>query len=236
MTSPILITGVGKRVGLALARHFLGQGTPVVGTYRTHYQSIDELAEAGATLYQIDFYQQQELDSFIEQVRQKHPVLRGIIHNASDWMTEKDGADPADLFHKMMQVHASVPYQLNRALQPNLLADNGQLKDIIHISDYITGKGSKKHIAYAASKAALDNLTLSFAAAFAPDIKVNTIAPALLQFNEGDSDEYKKKAVAKALLPKEGGFDEVVTAVEFIIKSRYMTGRTIYLDGGRHLA
>jgi dihydromonapterin reductase/dihydrofolate reductase len=35
--SPILITGVGKRLGLALAQHFLIQEIPIIGTFRTHY-------------------------------------------------------------------------------------------------------------------------------------------------------------------------------------------------------
>lgn len=235
MTSTILITGVGKRVGLALSRYFLDQGKVVVGTYRTRYPSIDELADKGAVLYPVDFYDQQQLDQLISGIREKHPALRAIIHNASDWLPDKNHLSPAETLQKMLQIHVSVPYQMNMALQGNLLADPSPSKDIIHISDYVTGKGSSKHIAYAASKAALDNLTLSFAAAFAPAIKVNTIAPALLRFNEGDSDEYKQKAVAKALMQKEGGFAEVVAAAEFILQSEYMTGRTIHLDGGRHL-
>ena len=49
-----------------------------------------------------------------------------------------------------------------------------QMADIIHISDYVAEKGSK-HIAYAAGKAALNNLTLSFSAMLAPKVKVNTV-------------------------------------------------------------
>ena len=51
--------------------------------------------------------------------------------------------------------------------------------DIIHITDYVVERGSDKHIAYAASKAALDNMTRSFARKLAPEIKVNAIAPSL---------------------------------------------------------
>src|SRR5690606_39782772 len=58
--------------------------------------------------------------------------------------------------------------------------------DIVHLSDDVVRKGSAKHTAYCASKAGLDSLTLSFAARLAPRIKVNSIAPALLMFNEQD--------------------------------------------------
>ena len=73
MNSPILITGVGKRVGLALSRYFLQKGLSVIGTYRTHYPQIEELQEQGATLYQVDFYDQSKLDQFIATIRENHP-------------------------------------------------------------------------------------------------------------------------------------------------------------------
>jgi len=72
---------------------------------------------------------------------------------------------------------------------------------------------SKKHIAYAASKAALDNLTLSFASKFAPLVKVNSIAPALLMFQQGDDEAYRQKALQKSLLGIEPGEAEGVNVI-----------------------
>jgi dihydromonapterin reductase/dihydrofolate reductase len=89
--------------------------------------------------------------------------------------------------------------------------------------------------AYAASKAAQDNLTLSFAARLAPRVKVNSIAPALLLFKEGDEAAYRENALAKGLLQREGGLDELQRAVDYLLDSRYVTGRILHLDGGRHL-
>ena len=99
----------------------------------------------------------------------------------------------------------------------------------------MSGRGSKKHIAYAASKAAQDNLTLSFATLLAPAVKVNSIAPALLLFNEHDGEEYRKRALSKSLLAREGGLDELQQAVDYLLESRFVTGRIMHLDGGRHL-
>ena len=48
---PILITGAGKRIGLHLARTFLGRGIPVIGTFRTDRDSLVGLREQGADLY-----------------------------------------------------------------------------------------------------------------------------------------------------------------------------------------
>lgn len=99
----------------------------------------------------------------------------------------------------------------------------------------MSGKGSKKHIAYAASKAAQDNLTRSFAALLAPDVKVNSIAPALVIFNDLDDEAYREKALAKSLLRREGGLEEMLHQVDYLLDSRYVTGRVIHMDGGRHL-
>ncbi len=134
-----------------------------------------------------------------------------------------------------MKVHVSAPYRINLALEPLLRASSHPHADIIHIGDYVSNRGSRKHIAYAASKAAQDNLTLSFAARFAPEIKVNSIAPALVLFNEGDDEAYRRKALAKSLIQHEGGLDEFQHTIDYLLDSNYVTGRIIHMDGGRHL-
>lgn len=238
MTAPIIITGVGKRIGYALAKHFLTQGQSVIGTYRTYYPSIDELHALGATLFACDFYDDAQVQALIDELA-KLPQLRAIIHNASDWLADNSPAIAAHgVMQRMMQVHVSVPYQLNLALEVQLRAGAyGEIgaSDVIHITDYVAQKGSQKHIAYAASKAALHNMTLSFAAKFAPEVKVNSITPAMILFNAADDAVYQQKTLAKALLPKEAGNKEIIDLVEYLLKSRYVTGHSHNVDGGRHL-
>jgi len=236
MPRPILITGVGQRAGLHLARHFLQRGRPVIGTYRRERGELTGLQESGADLYCCDFYRAGDLEALIEAIKGRYRELRAIIHNASDWLPDDGDLSPAEVMSRMMQVHAQAPYQLNLALSSLLQAAEGAPADIIHIGDFVSGRGSKKHIAYAASKAAQDNLTLSFAARLAPTVKVNSIAPALLLFNEGDDDAYRKKALDKSLLRREGGLDELRRAVDYLLESQYVTGRILHLDGGRHIA
>jgi dihydromonapterin reductase/dihydrofolate reductase len=233
---PVLITGVGRRAGLHLARTFLQRGLPVIGTFRSERPSLRELEQAGARLLCCDFYREGGVETLIRAVQDTCPSLRAIIHNASDWLPDDGELAPALVMQRMLQVHVSAPYQLNLALAPLLEAAAGEPADIIHIGDYVSGRGSRKHIAYAASKAAQDNLTLSFAARLAPRVKVNSIAPALLLFNEGDDDAYREKALAKSLLRREGGLDELQRTVDYLMSSTYVTGRILHLDGGRHVA
>ncbi len=233
MSSTIVITGAGQRVGLALARDLHQQGFNLIVSYRTEREGVQALRELGICCIQADFATQSGIAGFIDQVKANTSELRAIIHNASDWAAEKDNHDLGALMNQMMQIHVQAPYQLNHALIP--LLQTSERADIIHFTDYVADKGSQKHMAYAASKAALANLTLSFAAKLAPKVKVNSIAPALLMFNQGDDDAYKAKALAKSLMGLAPGEQEAVATVNYLLQSQYITGRTLHLDGGRHL-
>ncbi|MEQ6886493.1 dihydromonapterin reductase [Salicola sp. Rm-C-2C1-2] len=234
MSSPILITGAGQRIGLAFARHCLSNGTPVIATYRKHRPAIDTLREAGASCICADFATNEGVDAFISALKDETSSLRAIIHNASDWLPEHPDSDPAEVMAAMMQIHAMAPYRINLACQ-SLLEHSGGTADIVHMTDYVVEKGSAKHIAYAASKAALDNLTLSFARLLAPGVKVNSVAPSLIVFNEHDSDAYREKTLNKSLLGIEPGAETAVQTLQFLLDNPYLTGRSISLDGGRHL-
>ena len=231
----VLITGVGRRLGLHLAHTFLSRGLPVIGTFRTERASLTELADAGARLIYCDFYDENQLSLLVGEIQRQCASLRAVVHNASDWMPDDNELGEVETMRRMMAIHAVVPYRLNRALTPLLAASSVPHADIIHVGDYVSGRGSRKHTAYAASKAAQDNLTLSFAAGLGPRIKVNSVAPALIQFNEGDGAAYREKALSKNLLRKEGGLDEFQQAVDYLMGSQYVTGRILHLDGGRHL-
>ncbi len=235
MATPLIITGVGKRVGLALAQHILARGEAVVGTFRSDYPQLDELREQGAELYHLDCYDPSSVAAFIAAIGARYPQLRGIVHNASDWLPDRGDIPPCDVITRMLQVHVQVPYQLNIAFEGQLLAGEDRPRDIIHITDYVVEKGSKKHAAYAASKAAMANLTLSFAARLAPRVKVNSIAPALILFNPHDTPEYRTKALKKSALGREGGLQAMLEAVDYLLASSYITGRSLALDGGRNI-
>ena len=58
-----------------------------------------------------------------------------------------------------MRIHVNTPYLLNHALERLLRGHGHAASDIIHFTDYVVERGSDKHVAYAANKAALDNMT-----------------------------------------------------------------------------
>ncbi|MGA6099314.1 dihydromonapterin reductase [Stutzerimonas marianensis] len=232
VNAPILITGAGQRIGLHCAERLLDAGQPVIISYRSHRPGVDRLRERGATTLHADFSGAEGIMAFIEALREQTPALRAIVHNASGWQREEAGRE-AEVFQRMFEVHMLAPYLIN--LHCADLLRHGGPADIVHISDDVTRAGSKKHIAYAASKAGLDNLTLSFAASLAPAIKVNGIAPALIQFNEGDDEAYRRKALAKSALGIEPGAEVIYQSLRYLLDNPYVTGTTLAVNGGRHL-
>ena len=234
-TDPVFISGIGQRVGLFMAESFLARQIPVIGTYRTERPSIKQLQAKGATLYPCDFYEQNQVAQLIDTIKQEHSSLRALIHNASEWLPDNADLPASEIIQRMMQIHVNVPYQLNLALEPLLMNCSDEYADIIHIGDYVGSKGSKKHAAYAASKAAQENLTFSFAAKLAPKVKVNSLAPALVIFNDHDDETYRQKALSKSLMQREAGLNEFQHNIDYLLDSVYVTGRVIAMDGGRHL-
>lgn len=231
-SAPILITGASQRIGLHCAERLLDEGQPVIVSYRTPRASLDRLRERGAVTLPADFNSAAGILGFIATLKQHTKALRAIVHNASDWHTDECGKE-AEVFQQMFDVHMLAPYLINTHCA-DLLAQEGPA-DIIHISDDVTRVGSKKHIAYAASKAGLDNLTLSFAASLAPKIKVNGIAPALIQFNPDDDEAYRRKALAKSALGIEPGAEVIYQSLRYLLDNPYVTGTTLSVNGGRHL-
>lgn len=230
--APILITGAGQRIGLHCALRLLDEGQPVIFSYRSEREGVRLLRERGATALRADFSSEAGILAFIEQLKGHTDRLRAIVHNASDWETETPGHE-AEVFQRMVGVHMLAPYLIN--LHCEELLRRSTPADIVHLSDDVARTGSAKRPAYCASKAGLDSLTLSFAARFAPAIKVNGIAPALIQFNEGDDDEYRARRLAESALGIEPGAEVIYQSLRYLLDNPYVTGTTLAVNGGRHL-
>lgn len=230
--APILITGASQRVGLHCARRLLDEGQPLIVSYRSERPALDELRQRGALTLAADFSSEAGILAFIDQLKQHTECLRAIVHNASDWLREEPGHE-AEAFTRMVNVHMLAPYLIN--LHCADLLQRSSPADIIHIGDDVARKGSAKRPAYCASKAGLDSLTLSFAAKFAPRIKVNGIAPALIMFHPEDDAAYRAKTLEKSALGIEPGPQVIYQSLRYLLDNPYVTGTTLTVNGGRHL-
>jgi len=224
MSAPILISGTSRRVGRALALHLAESGFAVLAVNRRSLQSEHPRIKPLSA----DLCQRDEREALIKHIRSRYASLRGIIHNASAWLE-----DDLDSLEHMYKLHIEAPFHLNDELGDLLL--KAERADIIHICDESASRGSQNHIAYAATKAALLNMTLSFAERYAPSVRVNAISPGLLLFKEGSDSAYQQQALAKAALRFEPGAAPLLEAVDYLLQASYSTGSNIVINGGRHL-
>lgn len=240
---PIIITGAIKRLGFELLMHLHQQNEFVIAHYRSANTSetqdnLQKISKLGIKTLQADFSKYNELFQFCQQL-QAFNSIKAIIHNASAWQKEPQNAQPIDYIHcfeQMFDVHTKAPYLINLMLTDqlkNYYKLTNKTANLIHISDFKAKNASSDHIAYSSSKAALESLSRSFALRLAPYVRSNSIAPALIEFNQHDSLEYKQKAVNKNLLRRIGGYAEFIKTVDFILNSEFINATCISLDGGR---
>jgi dihydromonapterin reductase/dihydrofolate reductase len=232
LEAPVLITGASQRIGLHCARRLIADGHKVIASYRTERPGVSELRGLGASVMFADFSSEQGIFDFIDRVRAITGSLRAIVHNASAWLPEQSGNE-ASVFRQLVNVHMLAPYLIN--LHCADLLQQSAPSDIVHISDDVVRKGSSRHMAYSASKAGMDNLTLSFAARLAPHTKVNGISPALIEFQPDDNDDYRAKTLAKSALGIEPGAEVIYQGLRYLLDSPYVTGTTLTVNGGRHI-
>ncbi|HRJ74920.1 MAG TPA: SDR family oxidoreductase, partial [Anaerolineales bacterium] len=106
---------------------------------------------------------------------------------------------------------------------------------IVNITDIGANKAWSRYPSYTVSKAGLESLTKILARAFAPNIRVNAIAPGLVLPSDVVNEETWNKLVDKLPLKRAATLDELTMTLEFLIKNEYITGQTIAVDGGYSL-
>ncbi|BBP42591.1 dihydromonapterin reductase [Thiosulfativibrio zosterae] len=227
----VLITGAGQRIGFYLAEAFLQRTThPVVFTYRTYRPSVQALLDQGAMGFQVDFTDDLAVQVFLQDFLEQVSSCRAVIHNASIWARESQLFEQPHLWQDMMAVHVRAPYLINQACEPLLKAGSHLPSDIIHITDAKLNEGQADQVAYLASKAALHSMTLSFAKALAPAIKVNEIQPGLVIFNENDDENYRQKRLAEMSIPTEPGAETIWQMVQTLMALPNTTGSAFRLS------
>jgi pteridine reductase len=106
----------------------------------------------------------------------------------------------------------------------------------VNLADISAERPWSTHVAYCCSKAGLVTATKGLAAAFAPRVRVNAVAPGIAVFPESYSQALRAKLVNQVPLKREGRPAEVARLVRFLVESAdYITGEIISIDGGRHL-
>lgn len=137
-----------------------------------------------------------------------------------------------EFWNRILSVNLKGPFRCVRAAQNALRASRGAIVNTASVAG-LGMRGSS--IAYAASKAALINMTRNLAKAFAPDVRVNAVAPGLIEtpWTAAWPDERKARTRESTLLGRLGRPDEVAEVIVFLATgASYITGETIVVNGG----
>lgn len=183
-----IVTGSASGVGSAAARLLASKGSNVVINYTKSETEAKETQAAcqalgvETLLFKADVSQDDECRAMVAAAVEKWGRIDALINNAGRTKPAKPGdleAVNAQDFIDIYAVNLIGAYQMVRAVVPHMKArGNGA---IVNMSALGALNGAGSSIAYAASKGALNSLTLSLARNLAPEIRVNAICPGFIQ-------------------------------------------------------
>jgi 3-oxoacyl-[acyl-carrier protein] reductase len=167
-------------------------------------------------------------------------ITKHMAHDNLDGLSAED-------FQRLFGVNTIGPFQMVRATRALLEAGaraSGHASSVVNISSVAGISGIGSSVAYAASKGALNSITLSLARALAPLIRVNAVCPGYIDtpwFTKGRGVEAAAKVretvVAKVPLKRASTAEDVAQLVCFLAtpRSSNMTGEVVRMDAGLHL-
>lgn len=231
-----LITGASKRLGREIALTLAAEG---VGTVLHHNRSVreaDELREEitgqGVPAWTVagDLADPETAEGLLARAMEVAGPLDILVNNASVF-------DPGNLEQVAFEdlrlnaaINAWAPLVLSRAF-----AAQKREGVIINLLDSRLRGYDFGHVAYILSKHLLEVLTRMTALEWAPRLRVNAVAPGLVLPPPGRDHAYLEGLASSLPLKRHGKARDVAQAALFLIRSDFITGQIIYVDGGRHL-
>ena len=244
-----IVTGSGTGVGAASALALARRGYDVVVNYSKSAAEAEGSAAAcravgaDALLVPGDVGDDGDCRAIVQAAVERWGRVDALVNNAG--VTSFGGAanwDAIDAatFQRVVGVNALGAFQMISAAAPHLKSAQGC---IVNVSSIAGALGIGSSVAYIASKGALNAMTLYFARALAPEVRINAVCPGLVTtrwFVDGIGAEgyVKLKAMyeSRAPLGRASSADDVAEAVLWLVDgARSMTGELLLLDGGMHL-
>jgi len=238
-----LVTGSTSGIGVAIARRLSLDGFAVVLHSRGSAEAGRKLAaELGEAAYvQADLAVDADRVRLVREAIAQWGRLDVLINNAgiSRVIPHSDlAAATVSVWHDLHDVNVVAPFRLVAEAEAALRqsARRGRSACIVNISSHAGVRPKGASIPYAASKAALNHMTRLLAAALAPDIRVNAVAPGLV-----DTPLTAEWTVARELwrerspMRRAASPDDIAQVVAMLVASDYVTGEIVVADGGLNL-
>ena len=234
-----LVTGGAVRVGRAIAEALADAGYDLMLHY---HSSADQAAEAanrirtrGARVDTVraDLSDPGQIARSFDAMEKVFGGLDLLVNSAAIFPR----VDPLEATHTdwdtVFALNARAPFLCAQQAAKRMGKAGGA---IVNIVDTGATEAWPNYIPYLASKAALTSITRGLAAAFAPHIRVNGVAPGAVLLPENEDGEGARAAASRrTVLGRTGSAEDVAAAVVYLAGARYVTGEILRVDGGQHL-
>ncbi len=232
----VLITGSSSGIGAATARRFAALGATVVINSVSSVTAGEALAGAlpGASYVRADISDEGQARTLVDEVVRRHGALDVLVNNAGTTEViphhDLESASP-EVWRRIFDVNVIGTWQVTVAAVDHLRASGrGQ---ILNVSSLAGERPTGSSIPYACSKAALSHMTRLLANTLAPAVRVNAVAPGLVDTPwTAEWDVVREFVNAQAPLQRTAGPEDVAELIVGLARSTYVTGEVVLVDGG----
>jgi ketoreductase RED2 len=235
-----LVTGSTSGIGESVARRLVAQGTRVVLNSVTSVDAgrklVDELG-TDTHYVQGDISVDADVTRLVEETVEHFGRLDVLVNNAGTTVRiphhEIEAATP-EVFRRLYDVNVVGTWALTVAAMPHLRASGAGC--VVNVSSLAGVRPTGSSIPYAASKAALNHVTRLLANVVGPEVRVNAVAPGLVDTPWTEEwDDVRAAVHAMSPLKRSAQPDDVAEVVLALIASTYVTGQVWVIDGGLSL-
>lgn len=238
-----LVTGSTSGIGMAIAKRLAKDGFTVAFHSKSSVLIGQSLAEAhpGSSYFQADLSDQSQSRNLMTEVLSQHGRLDVLVNNAGVSATIPHTSlkeASAEIWRNLYEVNVIAPWTLIAEAEIALRQSSSREcpSCILNISSHAGIRPKGASIPYSASKAALNHMTKMLAVSLAPLIRVNAIAPGLVD-TPMSKDWTAARKLWEDLSPMGRGAqpEEIAQVASMVIASHYLTGEIIISDGGLNL-
>ena len=235
----VLVTGSTSGIGEATALRFAQAGDTVVFNSARSVEAGERLAKAtpGAHYVQADISRGDDCLRLVREVLQACGRLDVLVNNAGTTkvIPHADlGAATVDVWREIFEVNVFGTWSLCVAAMDALRETHGT---IVNVSSIAGVRPTGSSIPYAASKAALNHMTPLLAKVVGPEVRVNAVAPGLVDTPwPADWDAIRDFVSAVAPLKRSGTPQDIADVIFSLASTPYVTGQVVVVDGGLSIA